>query len=175
MTLHNNHRGVRTMAKSAAKKQTARPNVKKAKKQPPKPKVVKPEWATKEEIALLASKKALVKLATKEEIALLASKEEIAALSTREDWLQVDQKIDSLENRLDTIDKKLELLANQFQEGGSSSGIDRINTELMQIREVVSNLELKAEETKAFELSLLQHENRLNDLDTKIRNLEGTG
>jgi hypothetical protein len=163
------------MAKSAVKKQKARPNVKKAKKQPPKPKVAKPEWATKEEIAQLVSKKAVAKLATREEIALLASKEDIAALPSREAWLQLDQKIGSLETRLETIDKKIELLANQVQEGDSSSGFNRINTELMQIREVVSNLELKTEETKAFEHSLLLHENRLNDLDTKIRNLEGTG
>jgi hypothetical protein len=163
------------MAKSTAKKQTTRPSVKKAKKQPPKPKVAKPAWATKEEIALLASKKAIAKLASREEIALLASKDEIAALPSREDWLQMDRKIDSLESRLDTIDKKIELLANQVQDGGSSSGLNRFNTELMQIREVVSNLELKTEETKAFENSLVQHENRLNDLDVKIRNLEGTG
>ena len=148
--------------------------MKKAKKQPPKPKVAKPEWATKEEIGQLATKKAVAKLATKEEIALFASKEELYALPTREDWRQLDQKIDSLESRFNTLDKKIELLANQVQEGDSSSSFDRINTELMQMREVVSNLELKSEETKAFEHSLLQHENRLNDLDTKIRNLEGT-
>jgi hypothetical protein len=154
------------MAKSTIKKQKARPAVKKAKKQPPKPKVAKPEWATKQTVA---------KLATKQEVALLASKAELAALPSKEDWSRLDQKIESLEYRLDTIDKKIELLANQAQEGSASSSIDRINGELMQIREIVSNLELKSAETKAFEHSLVQHEERLNDLDVKIRNLEGTG
>jgi len=163
------------MAKSTVKKPKARPVVKKAKKQPPKPKVTKAEWATKEEISQLATKQTVSKLATKAEIALLVSKGELAALPSREDWNRIDQKIESLEYRLDTIDKKIELLASQVQEGSSSSSIDRINGELMQIREIVSNLELKSAETKAFEHSLVQHEERLNDLDVKIKNLEGTG
>jgi len=145
------------MAKSTVKKPKARPAVKKAKKQPPKPKVAKAAWATKAEIAKLVSK------------------DELSALPSREDLNRVDQKIESLEYRLDTIDKKIELLANQVQEGIPSSSIDKINGELMQIREIVSNLELKSAETKAFEHSLVQHEDRLNDLDVKIRNLEGTG
>ena len=164
------------MAKSTVKKPKTRPAVKKAKKQPPKPKpAAKAAWATKEEIGLLAEKKALARLATKDEVALLASKADLAALPSREDWNRLDQKVESLEYRLDTIDKKIELLANQVQDGSSSSGLDRINSELMQIREVVSNLELKSAEAKAFEHSLVQFEERLSDLDVKIRNMEGTG
>jgi hypothetical protein len=46
---------------------------------------------------------------------------------------------------------------------------------MMQMREVVSNLELRSAEAKSFEHSIGQIEERLGDLDVKIRNLEGTG
>jgi len=163
------------MAKSTVKKTKARPAVKKAKKQPPKPKKAKSAPPARAGNGQAALKKALANFATREEIANLASRAELAGFPSREDWNRLDQKVESLEYRLDTMDKKIELLANQVQEGSSASGIDRINGELMQIREVVSNLELKSAEAKAFEHSLVQHEERLNDLDVKIRNMEGTG
>jgi uncharacterized coiled-coil protein SlyX len=173
------------MAKSVVKKQTARPKSKKTKKQPLKPRAVKPEWATKEDIAQLATKKSIGRLATKEEIAKLATKdemallasklatkEEVSKLASKEEWNRLERRIADLEKKLDTADKKIELLVTQL--GSDPEKLTRINSELMQIRDVMAGLEIKSGEMRNFENSLFQHENRLNELETKIRNMEGT-
>ncbi len=159
------------MAKTVKKKPVVRPAARKIVKPAPKPKAPKQEWATKEDLRPLATKTMLAKLVTKDELAGLASKEEIANLPGKEDMLQLDDRIGDIEKNLSMLDKKIELLASQM--GDNPAALNRLQSEVTQIRETVSELEMKVAEKPTAGHEVLEIENRVNDHETRLRNLEG--
>lgn len=171
------------MVTSAKKKVVKRPAVKKmskpASKPKPKPKpkpqskpiAPRPDWATKDDLRSLASKSALNRFATREELAGLVKKEELGQLPSKADWRQMDQRMDQLERNSQTNDKKIDLLATEI--GSNPEALNNIHADLAKIRESISFLENKLSETPDAEHELLRMETRLDDLDTRIRNLEG--
>ncbi len=159
------------MAKSVKKKPVKRPAVKKPKKAAPKPKAPKPEWATKDDLRSLATKTAIGKLAAREELAAFATKEEIAKLPSKSECQNLERRVAEIEKSLQTIDKKIELLATEL--GNNPAALNRMQGDIAQIRENISFLENKISEKPTVEHDILQLENRINEYEIRIRNLEG--
>jgi len=162
------------MAKTVKKKPVARPKAKKPAKPAAKskaPKAPKPEWATKDDLRQLAAKSALAKLATKDELAGFATRQEIAKLPSQSKFQEIEQRLAKLEKSLETIDRKIELLASQ--QGDNPAALNRINSEIDKLRETVGAIESKQTDHPSSESEIALIENQLGDHETRIQNLEG--
>jgi septal ring factor EnvC (AmiA/AmiB activator) len=160
------------MAKTVKKKPVvSRPKVKKPVKTAPKPKAPKQEWATKDDLRPLAAKSALARLATKDELAGFATRQEIAKLPSPSKWQDLDQRMAKLEKSIETLDKKIELLASQ--QGDHPAALNRIHAEIERMRESVAALESKASDRPSSEMEIIRIENQLGNHETRLQNLEG--
>lgn len=149
--------------------------------------------ASKEEIAKLATKKEIAKLATKEEISKLATKEEINKLSTKEEIskLSTKEEISKLATK-----EELKELATKAELKKLDEKTDRIIGVVVQMQERMDTFETKADAEKrmttiitaidglaakvdnistemaAVNHGLLRHEDRLEDHENRIHELE---
>lgn len=125
--------------------------------------------ASKEEIKKLATKEEIKKLATKEEIKKLATKKEIKKLATKREIKKLATK-----DELQKTNRKIEILANQV--ALNRQDIVEIKDNVRTILEIVDGIAKKFEDARteraALNHALRRHENRIDDHERRIANIE---